>query len=526
MAVNLFTGATNSNWATATNWSLGTVPTSTDTHVTTLDATSPNCTVNGSNRVCNALDFTGYTNTITMSFAIYSYGNITLSNTMNVLGSGALAIVASGTFTTNGFQWPNSFAVGGNTQSYTFADAVTLGSDFAACGGWLGGGFTPTITLNGDLIIKGNYTGSSIQTYNGAYTVYLEGNYNQLINCGIAGTTPWIWNGTTDKTFTAVNLPMLSNFTVNGTGVLTFLNNNPIGNGCTFKILSPCIANDCILSCILNTTSATFDTSLVTWKLVTFQCAAGALIHQLDSPIYTNKLLIGGGSQNVTINGSPIYIVSGELSSGPANGGPILGTSQIIAIGDKFTYLDSASPTINAQGVWRIPITINATYFLMLGRFVLSTGGSFINNSIKTENRATFRNLPELVVQANTTLTNINKCKFKTITISANQTLTMNEFFSGSPENKSIIRVTGGATNFKINFTDSKPKKAFFVNVKNCTVQTNSNQLNIIGRDSNSGLNNGILFGESGMNGFPLNKYGTEKSYSFTDGFSQGGLNN
>lgn len=131
-----------------------------------------------------------------------------------------------------------------------------------------------------------------------------------------------------------------------------------------------------------------------------------------------------------------------------------------------------------------------------------------------------------LIIQSSTTLINIHKCKFKTITISANQTLTMNEFFSGSPENKSIIRVTGGATNFKINFTDTAPKKSFFVNIKNCTVQTTPNQLNIIGRDSNSGLNSGIIFGENGMNGFPLNKYGTENSYSFSNGFLQGATNN
>lgn len=109
MAVNLFTGATNNNWGTATNWSQGTVPTASDGHVTTFDGTSPNCTVNTSNRVCNNIDFTGYTGTITMTFIITVSGNITYSSTMNVAGASAMQMNANGTITSNGFSWPNTF---------------------------------------------------------------------------------------------------------------------------------------------------------------------------------------------------------------------------------------------------------------------------------------------------------------------------------------------------------------------------------------------------------------------------------
>ena len=528
MAVNRFTGAINANTGTAGNWSLGTVPTATDGHVTTFDATSPNFTTNAQ-LSCNALDFTGYVNTGTMTNNVFSYGNTTLWPTMNITGIGGLAIIASATFTTNGYQWPNRFALGGNAQSYIFADAVTLLNDFAAVGGWLGGGgFNPTITLNGNLIIKGNYTGSGVQTYNGAYTVYLEGDFIQPQNCQIVGA-PWIWNGTTDKTFSCINSTNRPNITINGTGTVTFINNFVTGQN-TFTILSPCNTANCNLMIATGATTSIIDTPVQyagIWKSVTM-AVAGPFTVQLNSPLYTSNPILGSSSQQLTLNGSPVYVFNGRLQSGPGNGGQILGTSQIIAIGDKFTYLDSATSVFQGQGVWRIPITVNAGYFLMMGRFVLSTGGSLTINSNKVDSKAIFRNLPELIVQASTTLTNIDKCKFKNVTITAGITITMNKFFTGSPEFKTVIRSTIAATNYNILFTDTIPKKAFFVNIRNCTVNQTlvKNQLNIIGRDANAGFNTGILFGDNGREGFPLNQFPTEPSYSFGNGFQVGGMNN
>ena len=196
-------------------------------------------------------------------------------------------------------------------------------------------------------------------------------------------------------------------------------------------------------------------------------------------------------------------------------------------IGEKAIYQDNATSVFQGQGIWRIPITINATYFLMLGRLVLSTGGSFVVNSKKVENKATFKNQPELIVGASATLTNIDKCKFKSVTLYGGITVTLNNFFSGSPEFKTVIR-SNITTNYIITFTDTKPKKAYFVNVKNCTINQTlvKNQLNIIGRDSNAGFNTGIIFGEAGLNGFPLNQYPIENSYPTASGFSQGGMNN
>jgi len=91
------------NWGTATNWSLGAVPTASDGNVATFDATSPNVTVSGSNKVANALDFTGYTNTITfITYGISVYGDITLGVNMNIVTPTFLYSAATGNLTSNG----------------------------------------------------------------------------------------------------------------------------------------------------------------------------------------------------------------------------------------------------------------------------------------------------------------------------------------------------------------------------------------------------------------------------------------
>jgi hypothetical protein len=136
MAVNAFRGTTDSNWGTAANWTQGTVPTAADGHVTTFDASSPNCTVNTSSRVCNNLDFTGYTNTITMTNQITVSGNVTLVSTMasRVAGAGALLINATSTMTSNGGTWPNALTIQGISQTYTLADNWVVTGTFTRSG--------------------------------------------------------------------------------------------------------------------------------------------------------------------------------------------------------------------------------------------------------------------------------------------------------------------------------------------------------------------------------------------------------
>lgn len=114
------------NWGTAGNWLAdGTgsgVPTNTTDAV--FDASSPNCTVNTTARVCRNLNCTGYTGQLNMVFPI-SVGNVSLagssiilSSSMSVIGTGQLNVLGTTgttTLTSNGFLWPNVLAIGNST---------------------------------------------------------------------------------------------------------------------------------------------------------------------------------------------------------------------------------------------------------------------------------------------------------------------------------------------------------------------------------------------------------------------------
>lgn len=200
---NVFDGSTDNNWSVPANWSQNTVPTATDGYVTRFDATSPNCTVNGTGRTCNALDFTGYTNTITMSYYISSYGAITFSPTMNVSGTGVLVISGSFTLTSNGYMWPNGISTGAATASRI----ITLADNAAISG---------TLTVQ-------QTTGTF--TINGAFTLSVGGDIPCAITTGnVAGTATIVMSGTgTISTNSATTGQIKNNLVFNtGAGTITF----------------------------------------------------------------------------------------------------------------------------------------------------------------------------------------------------------------------------------------------------------------------------------------------------------------
>jgi hypothetical protein len=160
MAANIFTGVTNSNWGTATNWSLAAVPTATDTNIATFNAASPNCTVNVT-AVCNNIDFTGYTNTITMTNGITVSGNVTFDSTMTsrVAGSGSLSINGTSAIVTNGATWNNALLFpGSGTKTITGTLTVTGLFTSVASNQTVNGG---ALILNGGMTITGNMSGGT-----------------------------------------------------------------------------------------------------------------------------------------------------------------------------------------------------------------------------------------------------------------------------------------------------------------------------------------------------------------------------
>ncbi len=242
MAVNLFTnGAGGNTWNTAGNWSQGTIPTATDGHVTTFDATSPNCTM-GAARSCNNIDFTGYTNTLTMSsFTLTVAGNVTLDTGMGISGTGVMVISATSTITSNGKAWPNSMNWTGASQTITLVGNLSITGLLTTSGNpsktvnnttseilYLGGGLTATTyAIVGTVTIE--LTGG---TLNGEIRVDLRLNGNITF-----GTVIW---GIAGKTLTHVSgtLTISTLFTIYATSGVTLDTGSIVISALTLGIYS------------------------------------------------------------------------------------------------------------------------------------------------------------------------------------------------------------------------------------------------------------------------------------------------
>jgi len=128
MAIYYWRGLSNANWGTAGNWSTGStstlggaVPTNVDDLI--FDTNSSACTVNVVG-VCRSINFTDYTQTITMTNNITiganggSNAGVTLGSSMGIAGTGALNLVtANSTLTSNGRIWPNTLNIGSNAAN-------------------------------------------------------------------------------------------------------------------------------------------------------------------------------------------------------------------------------------------------------------------------------------------------------------------------------------------------------------------------------------------------------------------------
>lgn len=191
---NIFTGAVSSSWSVAGNWSLGTAPTASDGYLTRFDSSSPNCTVNTSTINCNAVSFSGYTNTLTMSNTLNNYGNCTLSNTMNIAGVGTLVQSSSGLFTSNGKTWSSSFTLSNNlcliilSGDWTNSGIFSITSSIASA---INKTTNEKLILNGGLTMSGSISGTAqIQlaggTWSGAGVLNSELDFNG--NCTVSGS--------------------------------------------------------------------------------------------------------------------------------------------------------------------------------------------------------------------------------------------------------------------------------------------------------------------------------------------------
>jgi hypothetical protein len=195
----IFTGAVNSNWGTAGNWDTGVLPSATGAGSDAIfNASSPNCTLNVPG-VCRNLNFTGYTNTITMTNTIivgsisaaFPGHTVTLSPTMGITGTGAISTRANGNtaLRSNGRVWPNAFGIANvavfTNPSVTLLDNWTIsGNLFIAPGG------TPIVTFSGAFTINAGAS-VTIQISGGAARIVATAGSISTIRMTGTGTYSW-----------------------------------------------------------------------------------------------------------------------------------------------------------------------------------------------------------------------------------------------------------------------------------------------------------------------------------------------
>ena len=380
MAANIFTGVTDSNWGTATNWSQGTVPTAIDTHVTTFDATSPNCTVDASDRFCNILNFNGYTNVITMTYSISVSGNITLDSTMasRVSGSGGLKVNTSATLTSNGGTWNNSFTFAGTSQTYVLAD------------NW---------NILGTLLLSG----SILTTINGLFSLNVSGGIT--LTGYTIGTASIVMNGT--GTIITTGAVLAINLTINTAGTITISGNFNYGSGTLTYIAGTVVTTGSSLDAYF---TGSFNCSGITWNNISFNGIAQT--YTLLSDLNLTGTLATGGTTSLIINGSNINCGGSLLTTNSP-----IGTTNFIMNGTGSVTTTGSTISVN--------LTINtAGTITMVGTVNYSTGTlTYIAGTVVTTS-STLNITSSSVL--NTNGINWNNVTISTGTINLNSLLTVN----------------------------------------------------------------------------------------------------
>lgn len=380
MAANIFQSGGGGNWGNTASWSLGTIPTAGDGHVATFDATSPNCDVDTTDRVCNNIDFTGYTNTITMTHNITVSGSITLDTGMSVAGSGQLIVKANCTLTSNGFTWPNDFASNAPTLGTI---TITLADDFNLGGQLHTLGVNSTTTYNGNtlylnqgitFVFRGTIGfGTTILRFVGTGTIFHQTDTTDVIR-----TNPIIIDTSGTITFdTYLGIRELT---------FTYISGTTITAGHTLQVNQ---------NITLNTNGSTTPTSTtsstgINWNIVNFSNLAPVTLTSPLSIVTSHTL-----NRNSAISGSQIY-----------NNGSIICTS-----------LESGSSTtvynLVGTGTW----SGNTPFTFPL---IINTSGTITLSGTVQYGRRTFTYISGTVVTTGSTLTIMAGCTLNTAGISWN----------------------------------------------------------------------------------------------------------
>ena len=248
-----------------------------------------------------------------------------------------------------------------------------------------------------------------------------------------------------------------------------------------------------------------FGTSNITCNGVVcpFTLTLSGTITLNDDLYFSNNFI--GSSVVSTINNFNIYCMSGTLD-GNDN---ISGTSTFYFKGNStwstlFNSFEIRLNTIIDCETLTLPTVSNryANYGTGTIRYV----------------RGIFNKNGRFTILLSCIIIDFNKCIIDNIQLQGGQTITMNEFFSGSPSKVINIVSSNVSSNYTIAFQDGFEKIAKFVDISNCTL-SKPLQLLVITNSKKSSTNIGIRYINQSPNGIAKN----QPSVNLTT-FGAGGL--
>lgn len=424
-----------------------------------------------------------------------------------------------------------------NTNGSSSPSATTTSSTGINFNNFIAGG---NINITSNLCVISTLNSSTNANFtNAGFTIYLNGNLTVSAISG--GVTPIIMQGTgTWSGNFAITYPLTINttgiITISGTvsyntGTITYINGTVVNTGSQLSLSGNATLNTNGMSwnniiLLLSPITITLTSNLTLDGTLTIggQATINGNFNIFCGNLTLNNSVSGGGIVPITI-AQDIYVYNTlTMGPGPGNSLTISGTNKTIyAYGDiNISALTSAATasTATLRIVGTGTFTCVAGYNRLIplvfdtpGKVVLS--GTFNWNGGASGNAA--QNITYLrgtIVAKNAiltlgtvagfVLTNMHKIPWGTVILTSGVTYTMNQFFCGTPNYKTIVQASS-TTNYIITFQDNFEKVARFVDIRNATF-TRPGQLLLLTRyPANSTNTAGMRYVNQSPNGLAKN---------------------
>lgn len=484
MANRYWVNGGTGNWSSTTNWSAtsggasgASVPGSAD-DVFFDNLGNSNSSVNSNFIVLSVNVSSGYTSTlnITSNFTLTATVSITLGASMTIAGTGFLVLgrQTNASITSNGVVIPNfriTHQSTGTPLIFTLNDVITCSGNLEIGNGNNGQNCTingNSINATGNISIAGN--NASLSRTNGTTVLNINGTGNQtlLSNSGVLHLDTNINKASGTLTIGSVSFPL---FRFGGNKTLTYITGAVSVFTNTFL--------DIYESAILNTAGISWENVRPqTSGTITFT-SAFTLVKDWDNSatqvlsgagFFTNigGTLIGRGVSNsltlcndLTCNGYT------QLNSTALNGFAINNTGSL-TVGGNLT----GTAVMNLTGTGTL-----SGAGAIFSNLVINTPGTITLSGTINYRDSTFRHTSGTIVAkrstfvfiASATMLGAGRMNLDNVQIAGGGTITMDEFFSGTPQIPTKV-VSTTTANYTINFTDGFEKLAKNVRVSRCTI--------------------------------------------------------